>query len=219
MYYKFLDSVDSKEIGYHPQLRDTWPDAIDFWAPNSFANAPIEGLVESTLVFPKFELKKRAHLTDRLSTGCLPDDFFVVSGKLLGVLQQHTLDQYQQFSIEIGTQNGIAVYKILYFPFPKDNDFINWEESTFIRELPDGKLRPEKFNSARAYNLAKDNHQLRPDNLLFKEGQLEQYDMFKFKWIQGGTYVSEKLRQAILDAEITGVRFEAAEWLEHIHTV
>lgn len=62
MYYKFLDSINSKEIGYHPQLKDTWPGGIDYWAPNNFANAPVEGLIEVDMVFPMFILQKDGNL-------------------------------------------------------------------------------------------------------------------------------------------------------------
>lgn len=219
MYYKFLNSIDSKEIGYHPQLKETWLKGVDYWAPNSFANTPIEGRIDFDIIFPKFELAKNGHLTDRLSTGCLTSDFFVVSEKLLSVLQAHKMDQYQQFPIEIGVPGGKAKYLILYFPFSRDNDFINWEDSVFIRELPSGVTTEEKFKSAREYNLARDSHQLLPDNLFFREGSMDDLDIFKFKWIEGATYVSEKLRQAMLDVEISGIRFESAEWLENAQRV
>lgn len=219
MYYKFLDSINSKEIGYHPQLKDTWPNGIDYWAPNSFANAPVEGLIQVDMIFPKFNLAKPAHLTDRLSTGCLPSDFFVVSEKLLSLLRAHRMDQYQEFSSEIEIPGGKAKYTIIYFPYSRDTDFIDWKESVFMRQLPTGGTIEEKFENARAFNLAKDSHQLRLDNLVLKDNALDDLDIFKFKWIEGGTYVSERLRQAMLYEKISGARFEAAEWLENVQRV
>jgi hypothetical protein len=210
--FKFSDSANSKEIGYHPQLRGTWTGPTDYWAPNSFANTPVEGRIDFNIIFPKFDLENKAKLTDRVSTGSLTGDYFIVSERLLDLLEGFKMDEYQYFPIDINTPSISVRYMIIYFPFPRDNNFINWEESIFDRELPTGDKIHERFANAQKYLLAKDGHQLKDNNLIINYEEISSVDIFRFKWYKLGFYVSERLKNAIDHNGITGVRFEEAEW-------
>lgn len=212
-FYKLECSTEKEEIGWYPQLKSLWIASTDYWGPESYTNTPLEGRIGFDIVFPKFDLEENAKLTDYVSTGALTGDFFVISDRLLTIFQGFKMDEYQHFPIEVGTPDGSVSYNIIYFPFPRTNDIIDWRSSIFKRMLPNGEVAIEFFENARSYNLAKNIHELQAEKLVIHAPKLALFDIFRLKWYKSGIYISERLKLAMEESRITGVRFEEAEWL------
>ncbi|MCC6280694.1 MAG: hypothetical protein IT262_08845 [Saprospiraceae bacterium] len=210
--FKLEQSVEGPIIGDFPQVQEKWPWLTDRWGENSYTMTPLKGRIEFDIVFPYFELAKRAKLTDWVSAVNVDRNYLMVSTRLLALLKGFVLDEYQYFPVPVHTPNKIVDYHLIYFPWPRQDDFINWEKSTFRRITKSGENILLQFENAKARNLAKDAHEIQIEKIIINTNKITM-DVFRFRSFHLGFYVSERLKNAMESAGMTGIVYEIPEWL------
>jgi hypothetical protein len=207
-YYKLTYSAAVAEIGDYPQVQIRWPWTSDYWGKESYTNTAHSGRIEYDIVFPEMYLAPRGKITDMPAIIGLDMLFLVVSTRFLALLQQFHMDEYQCFSRPIALQDGSETFHILFFPWPREDEYIDWSNSSFWQQVDGGEQKIVRFENAVAWMYAR---KQTPKEIKTHEERF-QYDIFRFMYYQRGFYVSEALKQAIEAARLTGMWFEDPEW-------
>jgi hypothetical protein len=223
-YYKFNYAVDTEETGHvFMQIKDE-SSALNRERLNSVF------LLESDK-FPAFvpnlnyyELETAAKLTDLLSGGIPPGangglvDGFIINKKLRNIFQQHITCKCQYYPTCIKVKNNF--YDDYFFMHVVSDlpDYIDYEKTPFfIKEYGDD-LGSVKVNSKTEYESF--NKQLEGMKFLssnkpnLKKEIIGQYDLFVETHFKYSFYISEKLKNTLLEAKITGISFEDAKDIE-----
>lgn len=217
--FKINHSVEIPEVGTQPQVQTKWLGPTDFWAPNSYTMTPLKGPIEFDIVFPVFEIAKYAELTDWVGVGGgITINYLMVSTRLFDLLKTFQMDEYQYFPAPIQTPHGIVDYHLIYFPWPREDDFIDWPKSTFRRVTASGDSFLVQFNNTKERQFAKNAHELQIDNIVVRTEQVTM-DVFRFAMYELGFYVSARLKEAMIANGMTGIRYERAEWLDKSNAV
>lgn len=211
--FKMNRSVEVSEIGRFPQVEQRWIDPVDYWAPNSFAMTPLQGSINFDIIFPVFEAAQSAKLTDWVSTVNIDRNYLMVTTRFYRLLQSFKMDEYQHFPTQIRTHEGILNYNLIYFPWPRGDDFIDWERSTFHRITANGDCILMQFKNVKERQLAIDSHEIRIEKLLIHTEKITM-DIFRFKGFEDGYYVTRRLKDSIETNGMTGIRFEKAKWMD-----
>jgi hypothetical protein len=211
--YQFQHSVDSNEIGYYPQIEEDWKNT-KYWGPTSIINTPLEGPITYKPSSPIFNLRKMAKLTDKISSVADSCKMIMIRERLFRLFTEFSLDACQCFEEYVNTPTGEVPYRLLYLPYPRDDEFFNWEHCLFY-DFHDPEKKIFSVADAREYYKAHNGKILKPERLVLRDGQ-PAFDLFRCRFYDGGTrfYVSSRLKQAMEAAGITGVRFEAIPCLE-----
>ena len=210
--FKLRQSVDASVIGVFPQVGERWPWSADRWGADSYTMTPLKGPIEFEIIFPHFVLEDGAKLTDWVSTPNVDRNYLMVSTRLMDLLKEYRLDEYQYFPAPVHTPKGIVDYHLIYFPWPRGDDFIDWEKSTFLRVTASGERTILQFEHSKARNLARDAHEIQIEKMVLHPEKMT-YDAFRFRSFHSGFYVSERLKNAMEAAGMTGIVYEVPEWL------
>lgn len=206
--FKLRHSVELSEVGTFPQVEIEWTGPTDFWASTSYTSTPLNGYVKDDIVFPKFKLSNLGKLNDWVGdNGGVGMNYFMISTKLLELLKSFQMDEFQHFPAPVQTKHGIVNYHLIYFPWPRGDDYIDWSKTTFHRKDSTGKMSFVQFQNTKERQLAKDAHEIETDRLVVHAHRITM-DVFRFRGFETGVYVSKRLREAILSAGITGIKFE-----------
>lgn len=208
--FKLKKSVDASVIGVFPQVGERWPWPTDRWGADSYTMTPLKGYIEFKIIFPYFELEKGAKLTDWVSTVNVDRNYLMVSTKLVDLLHTFILDEKQDFPALVHTPEGITKYHLVYFPWPRQDDFIDWKKSVFEKNPEDGAFGIQ-FEDSRNYLMQHNENTKIKDIVIFPERIT--CDVFRFTNYQSGFYVSERLKNAMETAGMTGIEYEVPEWL------
>ncbi len=214
MYYKINHSVTISEVGTQPQVDTQWVGPTDFWGVNSYTHTPLVGPIDFAIVFPSFHLSQLAKITDWFGDGGgISMNYFMVSARLYSLLQTYQMDEYQYFPAPVNTPGGIVDYHLIYFPYPREDDFIDWGHSLFRRITPSGESRLIQFSNSKERQLARDAHEIHTEKLIVHLEKIK-VDIFRFKRFESGFYISEQLKAAMESKGMTGIRYEKVAWPE-----
>ena len=177
--------------------------------------------------FKKIKLKHSAILTDRISSAPIPFYVWIVSEKLLNVLEKFELPEYQATQVNIyqGKKRFSNYFALHLLTNDDDLDFVNYSISKFW--LVDGFLvyeRLEKLDIRSKHDLIEANsraNQLWKDRgtgpgikvwaeyFYLKQSFLDQADLFRMPDPCFGInyYVSSNLRRTLEEEGVTGIRF------------
>jgi len=203
-YYKLKYSTTIKEIGCWKQI--DVPDK--YWEiDNNFESIDWFLFQEKTPNLEKFELKKKAKLTDLLSSHQLDASKGVfVSLKFKEIIEKHKFSgvKFYESSIKKGKDEIINNY---FFMHVIDNysELLNIKKSKFVDFLEDDKEVKLNIGEPILGSIS-------PEKLTLKES----YDLFRSP---GGVeiIISENLNKSLLEANITGTFIEEFTRYE-IHT-
>ncbi len=209
--FKLEQSVEGPIIGDFPQVQEKWPWPMDRWGENSYAMTPLKGPIEFDIIFPYFELAKRAKLTDWVSAVNVDRNYFMVSTRLLALLKGFVWDEYQYFPVPVHTPNEIVDYHLIYFPWPRQDEYIDWKSSIFQHIVPSGAIEEIQFENSGRYLMEHTDDVKMEKAVIFSENIT--LDLFRFKNYNSGFYVSERLKNAMEAAGMTGIVYEIPEWL------
>jgi len=210
----FLTHANTKdEIGCYPQLKEDWTN-VEYWGTTSINSTPLEGHIPFRISCPKFILEKQAKLTDKISSVAESCKMIMISERLFRLFTEFKMDAHQYFVEKVIAPDGEIDYYLIYLPYPRDDEFFNWEHCLFY-DFHDPEKKIFSVADAREYYKAKNGKILKPERLVVRDGQ-PAFDLFRCRFYDGGTrfYVSSRLKQAMEAAGITGVRFEAIPCLE-----
>ncbi len=212
-FFKLKHSVEIPEVGTQPQIQTSWPGPTDYWAPDSYTNTPLKGKIDFVIVFPEFEIDELAKLTDWVGAVNINRNYLMISTRFYELLKAFQMDEYQHFPAPVKTPGGMVDYHLIYFPYPRGDDFINWEKSLFKRVTPDGRHSVISFANSKERQLASDAHEIQTEKIVVRWEKVTM-DIFRFRAFEAGFYVSEQLKQAMENRGMTGIRYEKTSWLE-----
>ncbi len=206
----FKLAFDPSAVGVYPQVGERWPWATDRSGPDSYTMTPLKGHITFNIIFPHFVLEDGAKLTDWVSATNINRNYWMVSTRLMELLKKYHLDEYQYFPAPVHTPTGIVGYHLIYFPWPRQDDFIDWEKSLF-KEDNQGISVELKFPESRKYLMENNDNTKMKEAVIFPDKIT--MDVFRFTNYRSGFYVSERLKNAMEAAGMTGIVYEVPEWL------
>ena len=214
MYYIIKESTDSQTVGTDfPQVYKY----VKEYKPN--APRALYALYKFRTSFPDyipelggFKLSGYAKLTDFLST---PFMATLVSPKAKEVLQRYHLCPHRWYPCTIHSRK--KVYDYFWLHIISDNsDFVDYKKSTFVEydfsrkgktvHITSKKELLEKKQLLKEANEGK-NITIWADKIVMNYEFDKELDLFEITRIDGSTYVSERLKNAILEHELTGYEF------------
>jgi len=210
--FKLAHCVEVSEIGTYPQVQIDWPWDVDYRGERSYIQTPLRGPVRHDIVFPRFTLEKVAKTNDWVGDGGgVGMYYWMISTKLYEIVKTFKMDEHQYFPAPVHTPKGIVDYHLIYFPWPRGDDFIDWEKSTFQRVTASGERTVLQFENSKARNLARDAHEIQIESIVLHPEKMI-FDTFRFRSFHSGFYVSERLKNAMEAAGMTGILYEVPEW-------
>ena len=226
-FYKlYYATPDKNETGYvsHQVEVSSKQENYDFTLSNSYQKTYFEKKIDYEVVFPIFKLVKGAKLTDLMNySGGGSYSCIIISSKLLSIIKNFRIDDYQTFNIKIRNFKHIQDYFFFMYAPERESEFVNWEETTFrikpyVKEYESDqtikfedkqdyiKLRMELFNKP------KQDQEVELTNLKLKSELIDK-DMFRFGGISLNFFESKVLKEEIQKQGITSIRFAEADGL------
>ncbi len=222
-YYKIVDVKPASAYGVIPQSQ-RMTEGYNYLAPNSVRNIPSKEKIECIPNFDAIQLNYRAKLTDWISSiNVIPSwIYLILSEKLSGIILSYKMPkELQSFNAYVVKRKKKYNYKCLY-SYNLNKQIVNYEKSQFA--IVDDFYRT-KIQATRVANLdelyAKQKEMKGGENLTFEKVVLNQnrIDTDFFRLMDGvasGYYVSERLKNAIQEAECTGIAFQSVEELNWV---
>lgn len=213
MFYKLSQSLDTNVIG---KVRDT---QVSCWTPLQMRMLTTPWHLFSSPNIQKFELEKHAKLTDSLYCfGLSSYNNFLVSQKFKNLLERHHLMGHQFIeSIVYGHKN--ITYKYYFFHSSDMHlpELVDYQKSTFYSTewLNNNTRKPITLQNFEEYKYlmsldkeAKMGYHL--DQIALSESFDHELDLFNLFPLDFDCYISERLKNAFEEENITGVEFEIA---------
>ncbi len=221
-FFKLDYSLDKKIIGRAEGEKSCLFDGYRF-SEDSFSNQGLFGPVVGNPALPMPIMHKSVKMTDFIGLVAMLPEYLIITEKFLDFLIPHFNTSYQTWKIGIKKGDINYEYYILHLDYPK-SDFINYNKSIFkLFELIDGhefkELNQEikitsdidYLDKCRNYGFG----ELQPTKIVLNTSNQE-IDFFRCAHNgMAGYYVSERLKQAILENGFTGIRFEEIEEIQN----
>ena len=212
MYYYLKWTSDRDIVGEYPQMLAYTDDNIYDKLQNELRN------------FKKYSYQKMdidrinipiligedSFLTDLLSSGFIPNESAILTKKTMGLINQFNTLDTQSINVKILHRNEIYDnYKILHFTeslLPK----INYDKSEFYNSIQKEPIIIKDYEDFIAIRneLIKNYEQPFSKNLFIEKKHVESLDYFTLGFPSGEIIVSERLKEALEEAKITGIRFQ-----------
>ena len=213
-YYKFGFNFNLKEVGVQPQSSE-----IKLAEFNS-EDLGFKGPIESPLYPPHPILKPRAKPTTFLNiTAINYSRFLVFKDLFFDILKEHQIDEYQKWPIDITYRNELLhKYWLFYLIRTYEDQVVDFYESKFrIGKLSDWRYVGDSVHISDYENFCSLEEVLNQDNLILKAERLiidfsnTNADLLRIASVPSsfnGYYLSEKLKNAIEDNNLTGISFQ-----------
>ncbi|TAF66772.1 MAG: hypothetical protein EAZ58_10145 [Flavobacterium sp.] len=220
-YYRISYSIEKKIIGHNPQIQKTTWDG----RPNDDGAFGTQGLfnpIHKNPAIPTLEFYKSAKTTSLIHMVEIGiDEYLIINESFLEFLKPYCNGPFQTWKIKATKKEVDYTYYIFYLNEYK-SDFINYEKSTF--ELFEEKYSTislnqevkvtsdvDYLNKSIKYSGLNGVHHMQPTKIVLNTKNQE-VDFFRCAHNgMAGYYVSERLKQAILDNGFTGIEFEEIE--------
>ncbi|MBK8710276.1 MAG: hypothetical protein IPL97_00075 [Niastella sp.] len=220
-FWRLYNSAE-KEVGFVPQIiqpifQGQYSDQNQLW--NVYT-----GKIDDSTIIPKGHLHKRANFTDLMSDGFLNNQRFV-SNKLRSIIEKYPAEGIQFVHSEIFTKKAENIPVSIIHPFQTNRLFIDMKRSEFQIATVFGEIIEEKIklstinefleirenhiNESKMYEDISLHKWISISKLVFNEKvDFEICSVFDVMHGGGvGYYVSQNLKDDILNAECTGVIF------------
>lgn len=222
-YFELSHATDKKIIGKeYPQCLGIPNEKLDIdgWLnkPNSFSNLNNKDFPDFEPEF-LFELEEKSKLTDVVSPSNISAIGFLVNQKVIDILSNFKLMEYRVYPATLVVNKKRLNYFWLHFK--ENREFfisnIDYKNTTFyIRNMAFKKIEDIDINSYQEYlNINQSlafGKDISVNNLIFNEVlNNEKYDLFFINSIFLGIRISEKLKEKIIESEITGFNISEKE--------
>ena len=213
MYYKLSQSIDLNVIG---KVRET---QVSCWTPLQMRILRTPWRLFSSPNIQKFELEKNAQLTDSLYCfGLSSYNNFLLSPKFKNLLNRYHLMGHQFIkSIVYGRKNTTYNYYFFHTSDMHLPELVDYQKSTFYSTewLNNNTRKPITLQNFEEYKYlmsldkeAKMGYHL--EQIALSESFDPELDLFNLFPLDFDCYISERLKNAIEEENITGVEFEIA---------
>ena len=207
MYYQITNELDDKVVGKdYPQV-----DCL------TMAQAH---LINSWHLFDpqpelKFELKKKAVLTDVLKDATISSRGFLISQKIKDLLADFKLMRHQFFNATVKAKKVKLDYYWLHLSEPQLSRYLDYKKSVFYRTEYTFREDLIDLKSYEHYEQLKKQDKdasfgVELDQIALSEEFDKALDMFTFLPFGLNIYISQKLRDALLEKNIMGFKIEEA---------
>ncbi|MEM0578275.1 hypothetical protein [Flavobacterium polysaccharolyticum] len=222
-YYRLRNSIENKEIGHYHQVQKTTWDGRPY-DDGAFGTQGLFNPIHSNPAIPTLEFYKSTKTTSLIHMVEIPiQHYLIINEPFLAFLKPYCNGPFQTWKIKATKKEVDYTYYIFYLDEYK-SDFINYDKSIFkLFELIDGhefkELNQEikitsdidYLDKCRNYGFG----ELQPTKIVLNTSNQE-IDFFRCAHNgMAGYYVSERLKQAILDNSFTGMRFEEIEEIQN----
>jgi len=227
-YYKIVEVTPPSYYGTIPQSQKM-TEGYDYSAPNSISKTSMFEKIENSPNFDAIHLEYGAKLTDWISSmnTIASQAMLIVSTKLSSTILTHKIQQeLQVFDAYVMWRKKKYNYKALY-SYNLALDYVDFKNSKLATidwimrsKIDDLTINSkEEFNSEKEYyrsNLRELKRYVSFSRLSLKK-QIN-HDFFRLSLDGGasGYYVSEQLKNAIKEAECTGIAFTSVEGLNWV---
>ncbi len=220
-FWRLYNSAE-KEVGFVPQIVQPVFDG-QYTDKNQLWNIHVKQ-IDNAIIIPKGYLHKRAKLTDLMSDSFLNNQRFV-SEKLRKIIERYPCKGIQFADTEVITPKVGKIKANILHPFATDRSYIDMSQTEFQISTVKGEIINERLK----LNSMKDFLEIREAHII----ESKKYDDINLhKWISisklffkknvdfgicsvfdvlygGGVgfYVSQKLKDEILNEECTGIIF------------
>lgn len=211
-YYKLTTiGANRKEIGISPQSTDGYFGDIqkDFM--------PFEGKIDFDFDLPIPKLRDKANLTTMLDVVMIPTKFLVLHKHFIEFLKKFEIGHSQQWAMKVEYKKTfIKDYSLYYLTVTKQANYIDFKKSEFyIGSLKDYTFIGKNIRITDYENYLSMREILKDDDQWLKQRKVVlnlrevKEDMFRIiNTPSGGYYISEKLREAIIEKGFTGMVFK-----------
>ena len=224
-YYKLTNSSNTKEVGAYPQCEN-----IKYLGDIQKSIIPWQGIIDFDFKLPEPNLVKKAKQTSLVNVVAIPALFLIIDDILLKFLKKFNLGNYQSWKINTWQNKQlIEKYNLFLINDTKQAEYIDFEKSEFYSK----KLGDWNNSSVQKPIFVKDYDEYASQKELFRKDRLMLLhkkvtidlsnvieDMFRIvNAPEGGYYVSEKLKKAILEEGYTGMSFKEIDESKKIEVI
>ena len=213
-YYFITNSIDLEEVGDTKQT--VFKPPYNPTLPNTFKDIKVGGRIDFELRVPEFLLTPYAKFTDFMDMSPISDSTVkMISPRFLKLLQDFQLADHQLFKTKVFDKTKGWDYYFLYFTQAFDEEFVDFERSEFAITHISKIISPIEINSFEEFKeklqkARNDSNRIHYTSLVFKTEKIP-YDFFRiYKTFYRGFFVSERLKEAIEAAGLTGITFKLA---------
>ena len=224
-YYRLRHSLEKKELGHYTQIQKTTWDGRPF-DKGSFAMQLLFDPIPIQPALPTLEFYKSAKMTSLIQMVEIGLSLYLtINDTFLEFLKPYCNSPFQTWKIKATKKEVDYTYYIFYLDEYK-SDFINYEKSTFelfeknystislnqeIKVISDVDYLDKCREFIGLYGIPS----IQPTKIVLNTKNQE-VDFFRCAHNgMAGYYVSERLKQAILDNGFTGMRFEEIEEIQN----
>ncbi len=207
MYYIIDNALDDKIVGKaYPQvdcetmaqahLIDSW----HLWDPKPKLN---------------FTLKRNAILTDVLKDATISSRGFLINEKVKEILKLFHIMQHQFFHAPVRAKGKIHDYYWWHLCEPELTHHLDYEKSVFYRTEYEFREEPITLTSYQHYETLKKQDAeasfgVEIETIALAKTFDRTLDAFTFLPLDGHIYISENLKQALEQNDVTGLKIEKA---------
>jgi hypothetical protein len=208
MYYTIKNNLEDKVIGYVSEQAS----CITIFTAQQISAWKLYGNVVPT---QKFELKKRAKLTDTLWSLSVHNGF-LINEKVKNIIENHNIMRHQYFDTKVYDKNDKEYqYYWLHLSEPDLTKTIDFPKSLFCRKELLTRKEDIKLNSYEEYeNICKQLDIISSvdvDKIALSDRFDKSLDMFYFLPLDNKIYISEKLKTALENANVAGFEIKVAD--------
>jgi hypothetical protein len=163
----------------------------------------------------KFQLKKKAILTDVLNKSAISSTGFLINKKIKCLFENFKIMRHQYFKTIVLDKNNELEYYWLHLSEPELTEQLNYEKTIFYRTEWTFREEEIKLNSYNHFKILKEKDKeasfgVELDKIYLSELFDKKLDLFTFLPFDNKIYISENLKNAIDECNITGFKIEKA---------
>lgn len=218
-FYRIRHTLDEKQIGKYPQIKDVFYSDVAFGNPKFIGEIRFTK-VECNPVIPSPILNKKAIKTDLIEEVASTPFNMIISGMLKDLIEAKRKNGIQFFQTSV-FHNGIEDFNYwVTHMYIGNNEFIDYKNSLVTHRQ---KKKEEygtisisiKFEDKDAFTMERQKATANFEAFYIEKLVLHDVteDFFMLRDIDGGAgfFVSEKLKQEIEEAGCTGIEFQPSE--------
>ena len=218
-YFKLETSLNKKEIGNYPQIQDfkkgyndDKKESCSQIARYYFGKRP-----DVEIDFDCLELANKARLTDYISSSYLNSlTGLLVSDNLFSFFSGLRLVSYISYKAPIYQKGNLlsADYRWIHF-IEKYSEMINYPESDFFLDHSEARFKKLLIRSFAEYKKEEDKTQfaINSKRLVLKKEHADKFDVLRIGVVKNETYVTEIVRNEMINKGFTGIVYESADYL------
>lgn len=195
--------IESTDEGGYPQVECDCVPIMQLISPWKLHNEKFCSL--------EFTLKKKAALTDLLSTTAGPYIDLLISENFKNVICQCNIMSHQYFEAVVNSPQGPQPYFFLHLCQPNLVDFIDYQKSIFYETEWGFYKCPILINSYEHYLSLKSKANsvsfgVEIEKIAMTENFDRSIDMFYILQFDNSIYISERMKKIIEENKITGIK-------------